>query len=445
MQVRATQLEYTGSGTAIELTGSAVAGSILDSFELNHSGTADYGVRLEDTTHVQFRDFTMSIPTVQFTIAGMHLGVTNSSHTLSLTRVHIRKSAPTGLIIDNTNGVYILDSTIHHHSACNINIGKSIKAKDTHIMSSRLEVNEPGHTTAVSLCLTNAEAFYVDHSHFEIGEGADWAIQISSSATQCEHCVFTSNYFSALNSNAEGFVHFDAPGTNPAGYFIFRDNRFVDNVSPGPMTNPNAFTVSNSSGNGGVNVLIAEGNQIQGANLGVINNASLVAGWYRAIGNYQLGATQPRSGIQAVSDCIQATPIVTNIGAGVDTLMTCTIGGGHIRDENVGVRIVASGITAANANNKQIRVLIDGQVIFNTGVVAANNVDWMIRCEGARSSSSGMRVTCQGNPLTATTLMTDNTILTGLTFGNNIVINLTGEAVADADISQQYFHVELIR
>jgi hypothetical protein len=243
----------------------------------------------------------------------------------------------------------------------------------------------------------------------------------------------------------DGAVLLDAPGTNPAAYMIFRENRFKSNLSPGPITNPYAITIQDTSGNGGANILVFENNQIAGDSFGGVNDASRVKGWFRSLGNYSLGTSPLRSGIQAYTDCIQANPLAGNTGTGQDTLMTCALSGGNIRAENVGIRIVASGITASNGNNKEITILLDGNTLFTTGVVAANNIDWKITCDGARSSSSGMRITCQGNPLSTTTIKTTNTAVSGLTFTNAIAVDTTGEGVATNDIVQYFFHVEIIR
>jgi hypothetical protein len=439
-----TVLEYTGSGTAINLDGKPTVGSILEGFELEHSGTATTGIRIENTSHVVLRDVSMSTTDTKFSSEALKVGDATGGHTVTLQRVYIRNAAPIGVRINNMTAPYIIDSTIQHHSACNIKLGDTGRAKDIHVLYSRLEVSEPTYTSAVGVCVVDVEGLWIDHSHFEIGDGADWAINVPSTATQCEHCVFTNNQFNILNTapGGDGVINLDAPGTNPAAYVVATGNRVLSN-NPTPA-NANFITLGNTSGNGGATYLVVENNEITSI-LTVVNNPSYVKGWFRQMGNYNLGASPLRYGVQAISDCLAADTVTGNIGAGVDTIFTCNIGGGNIRASNNALRIVVGGTTAANGNNKEVRVTVGGTQVFTTGVVAANAIDWKIDCEGGRSSGSSIRMYCHGNPLTTTTLKTTRTVISGLDFQVQIAVVVTGEATTTNDITLDYANVELLR
>lgn len=139
---------------------------------------------------------------------------------------------------------------------------------------------------------------------------------------------------------------------------------------------------------------------------------------------------------------VNSTP-VGNVGTGEDDLQTQSLPGGALSETGDRVEIVAFGTTAPNGNNKTIKLYFGSTVLFSTGAVALNGVDWMIRATVIRTGAA-TQVTCAGFfgdtvlvPQTATTSGATETL------SGAVTIKTTGEATSNDDILSQGLIVDV--
>lgn len=107
------------------------------------------------------------------------------------------------------------------------------------------------------------------------------------------------------------------------------------------------------------------------------------------------------------------------------------------------VRIRAQGRTAANANNKTVKLYISGLEIFSTGAVAGNSVGWYIEAYIVRTALNVQKVIANGLIQGGTYTCTE----TDMTFPDNgdMVVAVTGIApTADGDVTRDLTTVEVL-
>jgi hypothetical protein len=131
---------------------------------------------------------------------------------------------------------------------------------------------------------------------------------------------------------------------------------------------------------------------------------------------------------------IDTTP-VGNIGTGEDTLITYTMDANTLNVNGNYLEILAWGITAANANNKRIKLKVGSTILLDTGSVAANNASWFLNVRFIRTSGSSEQAIASilSNAFTNSSTYTD--VSEDLT--TNLDIFCTGEATTDDDIVQK--------
>jgi hypothetical protein len=88
---------------------------------------------------------------------------------------------------------------------------------------------------------------------------------------------------------------------------------------------------------------------------------------------------------------VQTTP-VGNVLGGEDNLMTYTLFSGTLDSQNTGIRITAWGSTAANANNKTIKLYFGSTVLVTSATAAFNNQAWRIVADVYRYTSASAQV-----------------------------------------------------
>lgn len=127
---------------------------------------------------------------------------------------------------------------------------------------------------------------------------------------------------------------------------------------------------------------------------------------------------------------------VGNVGAGEDILITYSLVSNTLNIDKDYLDIQAWGTTAANANNKRIKLKFDSLIVLDTGVVAANNASWLINCKI-------IRLTANTQQIMASIISDSALIINSATFTNgsqdlatSLNIFCTGEAVNDNDIVQ---------
>ena len=462
----ATTLLYTGSDDcAIEITGGPTRGSVVRNFELDHTGTADYGVCFGTGNSNAIREVSLNSPTVQFAEAGFRIGDTGTTtHSHTIENNTLTNSAPVGVELRRTIAVQITNNTINHHSAHDIVLGSTNTAKETYVIGNRLETNFTGYTSAWAMHWKNVEGGVFKYNHFEIGNGADGIAHTDSTDTKCESCIFENNQVNMLDTTppGDGLFFFDAPGANPAVYAYIRNNRIEDNRTAPPATN--LVELGNTSGDGGASVIVIDDNNIT-ATLGLESHESRIKVMYDHGNNYSLGVLRDSRDRNL---CIQHTA-VGNVTTGEDNLMpACTVLNNRIRTDGVGLSMVFSG-EYSNANeNKRLRLYIDGTVVWDSGAFnLATDVTFpfYIQCDAVRSSTMGLRTWCRGNRLvelvTGTadpdahthtieqfeitkTTYTAVTSLDGL-FADPFDIQLTGEATTTNAIRQYFQKVRLVQ
>lgn len=124
-----------------------------------------------------------------------------------------------------------------------------------------------------------------------------------------------------------------------------------------------------------------------------------------------------------------------NVGVGEDDLITSTIAANTLHLDEMGIHIVAFGTTAANANNKRVKLYFSAAVLLDTTAIAASNKDWRIEAYVWRSSSSTIRYLAWGD-FNGAVIQTNYSIAGGRDFTIANVVKCTGEATADNDIVQ---------
>lgn len=139
------------------------------------------------------------------------------------------------------------------------------------------------------------------------------------------------------------------------------------------------------------------------------------------------------------------TTAVGNVGVGEDDLITYSVPAATLAADGDSLEISAWGTFAANANNKTVKIKFGATTILDTGAVAANSGNWVIRATVVRTGAATQQCFA--------TLVTDNATLTDIakyttaaeTLANAITLKCTGEATSDNDISQKGMKVILER
>ena len=139
----------------------------------------------------------------------------------------------------------------------------------------------------------------------------------------------------------------------------------------------------------------------------------------------------------------QDTTPGANVGTGEDDLQSFALAGGSLGKTGDRIEIVAFGTTAANGNNKTIKLYFGAQVLFSTGAVAFNGADWMIRATVIRTGAA-TQIACAGffgdNTLVTQTSTTTNPTET---LSGSVTIKTTGEGTSDNDITSQGLVVDV--
>ena len=133
---------------------------------------------------------------------------------------------------------------------------------------------------------------------------------------------------------------------------------------------------------------------------------------------------------------------VGNIGGGEDDLISYTLPAATFTRPGQYFEIEGTVTTAANANNKRLRIKFGATTIYDSGAVASNNetVAFKFRVirTGASTQISTLTIT------SASTLIPTRAVYTATTENEQaaIVFKCTGEATADNDIVQRMLTVK---
>jgi len=150
--------------------------------------------------------------------------------------------------------------------------------------------------------------------------------------------------------------------------------------------------------------------------------------------------TNNQNGVASVRTCGQYVADVSdynNSGTGQTDLFSNTLPANLLGTNLDCLTASFSGIFAANANNKQVKVLFDGNTIFDTGALAFNNTDWDIETKIYRVSASVQRCVttwkCSDVLLGVFVAYAD----TGSDLTTNLILKVAGTGGATNDITQK--------
>lgn len=134
---------------------------------------------------------------------------------------------------------------------------------------------------------------------------------------------------------------------------------------------------------------------------------------------------------------------IGNTGVVETDLFTYTLDTGTLNKLGSSILIFAAGKTAANANNKTLKLVFGSATLFTSGAIAANDKDWNLQAElvynGGSSQISWAQFIQNGaTPLTATATST-------VAFASSQTLKITGTGTASDDISAYYWKLILLK
>lgn len=138
------------------------------------------------------------------------------------------------------------------------------------------------------------------------------------------------------------------------------------------------------------------------------------------------------------------TSQVGNVGTGVDDLITYSVPASTLAVDGDTLTVIAYGTFAANANNKQVRLVYGSTELATTGAIAQNSGSWRIEAQIVRTAAATQDAT-------AFLALSDAGIVTPFanlttpaeTLSGAVTLKCTGEATSDDDIVQEGLIVRL--
>lgn len=137
------------------------------------------------------------------------------------------------------------------------------------------------------------------------------------------------------------------------------------------------------------------------------------------------------------------TTSVGNTDAGEDNLMTYSMPANTLFLNDHTVRITAWGTTAANGNNKTIKLYFGSTVLVSSGALAINDKDWYVTGLVVRTAAATQEAVGIYHNETPTTVGPTRTT-PAETLSGAVTIKCTGEATATNDIVQRGMLIEVL-
>lgn len=152
------------------------------------------------------------------------------------------------------------------------------------------------------------------------------------------------------------------------------------------------------------------------------------------------------SGTATVSGLLTASATsVGNVGAGEDDLITYTLPANTLQTNGKCLRITAWGMTAANANNKQVKLYFGSQSVCTLATSANANANaWVIVATVIRTGAATQEIGAFPKSNNATWDNAADRTAGTQNLAANVTIKCTGEAVANNDIVQYGLTVEVV-
>lgn len=133
---------------------------------------------------------------------------------------------------------------------------------------------------------------------------------------------------------------------------------------------------------------------------------------------------------------------VGNTGSAESTLMSFTVNFGTLTQIGASILIFAAGKTAANANNKTLKLYLGSTNIFTSGAIALNNKDWTFQGEIVFNGGSSQITWGQFSSNGSAPIISTSTSTEALTSNKSVAFSGTG--TASDDISIYYYKALLI-
>lgn len=123
-----------------------------------------------------------------------------------------------------------------------------------------------------------------------------------------------------------------------------------------------------------------------------------------------------------------------NVTTAETTLTSYTVDFGTLTKQGSSILFFGSGKTAANGNNKELKVYFGSTVIFDSGAFAGNNISYEFRGEVVRNGASAeLTYTSWIGSATLTTAVTTGTASESLASG--VLLKVTGTGTSSNDIT----------
>lgn len=189
----------------------------------------------------------------------------------------------------------------------------------------------------------------------------------------------------------------------------------------------------------------------QKANLPSVNNEPVVneaglfkAAWARYM--FELWTRVGGSDLYSLGGQLHSDMnAVGNIIGGEDDLIKYTLSKNTLHNDSDVLEIVAFGTTAANGNNKTIKLILGSTTLFSTGVVAFNNKPWCIRAEITRTAAATQVSIATFNGDFSLLTNTATYIAGAEDFTTNLIVKCTGTSGSSTtnDIVQRGLIIKL--
>lgn len=135
---------------------------------------------------------------------------------------------------------------------------------------------------------------------------------------------------------------------------------------------------------------------------------------------------------------------VGNVGAGDDDLITLSVAANTLAAVGRGLRIVAAGTTANNADAKTVKLKFGTATLLTTALTVSQAGVWRIEAEVIRTGSSAQKYCAQLVQGGAATLLDAEQGTTTETDTADIVVKTSGTATSNDDIICEYLAVSVI-
>jgi hypothetical protein len=134
-------------------------------------------------------------------------------------------------------------------------------------------------------------------------------------------------------------------------------------------------------------------------------------------------------------------PVGTDAGGVDTTLAQHTVDYTTLSKSGSSIMIYISGVTAANANNKKVRLLLGTAELLDTTSLALNDVDWSIVAQIIRVGSTSQITTAVWTGSSTLTSKINNSFAS-VDLSQTTYIKLIGTGTAASDV--QLYHMQTV-